>query len=233
MNFLYEIIDDFLSLLFPRLCHACGDHLVRNEYLICTKCLFAIPKTNFHLDSNNPVARMFWGRCIIEKASSFSFYTRGSIIRNLIHKMKYRGRKEIGFELGKIYSSYLKSAGFYDGIDIIIPVPLHPSKLRKRGFNQSEFVAMGLAEQAGLPVEQDCLKRITGSGTQTKSSRFDRWVNVAGIFAVVNPSLITGKHVLLVDDVITTGSTIESCANELLKCEDVKVSVVSLAAAVI
>ena len=206
---------------------------MRNETIICTGCYVSIPRTNFHLNRDNPVAQMFWGRCEIEKASSFSFYTRGSKMRILIHNMKYRGRKDIGIELGKLYSTTLKSSGFYEGMDIVIPVPLHPSKLRKRGFNQSELIATGVAQIAGLPLETSCLKRITGTGTQTRSSRFDRWINVKGIFTVEKPYLLTGKHILLIDDVITTGSTIESCANELLKIEKVRVSVISLAAAVI
>jgi ComF family protein len=176
---------------------------------------------------------MFWGRCVIEKASSFSFYTRGSRMRKLIHNMKYRQRKEIGYELGRLYSASLKSSGFSDDFDLIIPVPLHPSKLRKRGYNQSEYIARGIAEVTNIPVETMCLKRVVGAGTQTKSSRFDRWLNVKGIFKVDRPDKLIGKHILLVDDVITTGSTIESCAIELLKIENVKVSVVALAAAVI
>jgi ComF family protein len=233
MNFLYDIVDDFLSLIFPRLCQACGDHLMRNENIICTECYILIPRTNFHLVPDNPVAQMFWGRCVIEKASSFSFYLRGSRMRNLIHNMKYKGQKEIGYELGKLYSSSFKLSGFSDDFDLIIPVPLHPTKLRKRGYNQSEYIANGIAEVTGIQVENRCLKRIAGIGTQTKSTRFDRWINVEGIFIIEHPELIKGKHVLLVDDVITTGSTIESCANELHKIENVKVSVVSLAAAVI
>jgi ComF family protein len=206
---------------------------MRNENIICTECYVSIPRTNFHLLPDNPVAQMFWGRCVIEKASSFSFYTRGSRMRKLIHNMKYRGRKEIGYELGKLFSSYLKSSGFSNDFNIIIPVPLHPSKLRKRGFNQSEYIARGIAEVTDLPVEIRCLKRVTGTGTQTKKTRLDRWINVEGIFTVDYPDILIGKHILLVDDVITTGSTIESCANELLRIENVKVSVVALAAAVI
>jgi ComF family protein len=234
MNFLYELLDDFLSLLFPRLCKACSEHLMRNEDVICTECYISIPRTNFHLLPQNPVAQMFWGRCPIEKATSFSFYTRGSKMRQLIHNMKYKGHKEIGYELGKIFSSSLKGSGFSDDLDIIIPVPLHQSKLRKRGFNQSEFIARGIAEVTGLQIETGCLKREAGkaTGTQTKSTRFDRWINVEGIFTVECQDILTGKHILLVDDVITTGSTIESCANELLKIENVKVSVVALAAVI-
>jgi ComF family protein len=207
--------------------------LLRNENIVCTECFISIPRTNFHLYNDNPVAQLFWGRCTLEKASAFSFYNRGSRIRKLIHNLKYKGIREIGFEMGKIYALTLKPSGFTNDIDVIVPVPLHPSKKRTRGFNQSEEISMGIADVTSLPVELKALKRIELSETQTKRSRYDRWMNVEGIFAIDDPDIFKGKHVLLVDDVITTGSTIESCANELLKIENVKVSVIALAVAVL
>jgi ComF family protein len=170
---------------------------------------------------------------MIEKAGAFSFYTKGSRIRNLIHNLKYRGVKEIGFEMGRIYGKTLKSSGFTDGIDLIIPVPLHPAKKRSRGFNQSDLISSGISDATGLPVVTSSLSRITASATQTRRSRYDRWTNVENIFTVIDADIIRGRHVLLVDDVITTGSTIESCTNELLRVEGVKVSVVALAFAVV
>jgi ComF family protein len=233
MDYLYNLWDDFISLLFPRLCYACGNHLLRNENIICTECYVVIPRTNYHIEKDNPAEQLFWGRCLIEKAAAFSFYTRGSRVRNLIHNLKYRGIKEIGYELGRIYGSSLKTSGFTTDIDLIIPVPLHPSKKRIRGFNQSELISAGMSDATGLPVSSDSLGRINVSSTQTKRSRFERWTNVEGIFSVIDSEIIRGKHVLLVDDVITTGSTIESCTNELLKVEGVKVSVAAIAIAVI
>jgi ComF family protein len=233
MNYLYDLWDDFLSLLFPRLCYACGDHLQRNENLICTDCYVMMPRTNYHMEENNPVSQLFWGRCPIEKAAAFSFYNKGSRIRNLIHNLKYRGVRDIGYELGRIYGSALSRSGFVTGIDIIIPVPLHPGKKRQRGFNQSDLISIGLSETTGIPVDSETLERKIVTGTQTRRSRYERWTNVEGIFAVGDSMKIAGKHILLVDDVITTGSTLESCANELLKTEGVKVSVVALAVAVI
>ena len=233
MNYLYDLWDDFISLLFPRLCYACGNHLMRNENLICTECFVLIPRTNYHIAEDNPVAQLFWGRCLIEKAAAFSYYNKGSRIRNLIHNMKYKGIREIGIELGRIYALSLKSSGFTKDIDLIIPVPLHLVKKRTRGFNQSEIISMGIADVTGLPVDTKSLVRTTVSETQTKRSRYERWTNVEGIFHVIDPQTIMNKHVLLVDDVITTGSTIESCSYELLKIEGVKVSVVALAFAVV
>jgi ComF family protein len=233
MSYIYDLWDDFISLLFPRLCYACGRHLMRNENLICTECYVVIPRTNYHCEKDNPVAQLFWGRCMIEKAAAFSYYNKGSRIRNLIHYLKYKGISEIGYELGRIYGLSLEASGFTKDIDLIIPVPLHPEKKRIRGFNQSESISMGIADAARLPVDIKSLSRAVVSATQTKRSRYERWTNVEGIFQVIDPQTILGKHVLLVDDVITTGSTIESCSNELLKIEGVKVSVVALAFAVV
>lgn len=233
MNYLYDLWDDFISLLFPRICYGCGNPLMRNEYLICTECYIQIPRTGYHLKKDNPVARLFWGRCLIEKAAAFSFYTRDSRIRRLIHQLKYKGVRELGPELGRIYGNTLKSAGFFDHIDFIVPVPLHPSKKRQRGFNQSDLISEGLSEVSGLPLNKELLARKTGTLTQTKKSRYDRWINVDDIFTVTVSAGISGSHILLVDDVITTGSTLEACANELLKSENVKVSVVALAFSVI
>jgi ComF family protein len=233
MSYIYDLWDDFISLLFPRLCYACGNQLMRNESLICTECFVVIPRTNYHFTEDNPVAQLFWGRCLIEKAAAFSYYNKGSRIRKLIHNLKYNGIREIGYDLGRLYGLSLKTSGFINDIDIIIPVPLHPMKKRIRGFNQSETISMGIADATHLPVDIKSLARVLVSATQTKRSRYERWTNVEGIFQVLDSQTIMGKHVLLVDDVITTGSTIESCTNELLKIEGVRVSVVALAFAVV
>lgn len=233
MNYLYDLCDDLLSLLFPRICYACGNHLMRNEKLICTECYILIPRANYHLEDDNPVARLFWGRCRVEKAAAFSFYNRDSRIRRLIHNLKYKGVQEIGVELGKMYGHVLMNSGFTRDIDLVIPVPLHPSKERIRGFNQSYLISRGISEVTGLPVDAGSLCRVSSTSTQTKKSRYDRWKNVEGTFIVEDRCSVRGKHILLVDDVITTGSTMESCVNELLKSDGVRVSVVALAVSLV
>jgi ComF family protein len=202
---------------------------VRGEYLICTECYVVIPRTDFHAVKNNPVAQAFWGRCNVESAAAFSYFNKGSRIRKLVHCLKYDGVKEIGHELGKIYGLSLKSSGFLDGVDFIVPVPLHKSKKRTRGFNQSEAISAGISEAAKLPVIADAIERRVATSTQTKRSRTERWNNVEGVFVMKNHGLFAGKHILLVDDVITTGATMESCVNEILKAAGSKVSLAALA----
>ena len=233
MSYLPELLDDFISLLFPRLCYACGNHLMRNEHLICTECHVVMPRTNYHLENGNPVEQLFWGRCRIERGSAFSFYNRDSRIRKLIHNLKYKGIKELGYELGKLYGLSLAKSDFLEGMDLIVPVPLHPSKERIRGFNQSHLISDGLSDATGIPVNKVLLARVSKTDTQTRKSRYDRWENVEGIFSVTGGYDLKGKHILLVDDVITTGSTIESCTNELLRAQGVRVSVAALAVAVV
>lgn len=144
--------------------------------------------------------------------------------------MKYRGKKELGFAMGKLYGSYLRDSSFMEGVDMLVAVPLHPDRLRKRGYNQSEYIARGISEATGVPVAEKIIYRVSATNTQTRRGRFERWENVEGLFAVIDENQVRGKHVLVVDDVVTTGSTLEACANALLQCGNTRVSVVTLAA---
>lgn len=231
MRSLFRLIEDFISLLYPSLCVVCGRNLYRNESLICTHCLYHIPKTNFHFLKDNPVSRLFWGRVSVEHAASYYFFEKGSRFRILIHKMKYRGQKELGYELGKIYGAELRSSNFYHGLDLIVPVPLHPRKERKRGYNQSEWIARGIAESMEKPFDTHSVYRAVDTASQTKKNRYERWKNVENIFQVRDPVKLQNQHILVVDDVITTGSTLEACARAILQVEGTKVSCVTLAMA--
>lgn len=226
-----DIADDFLSLFLPRPCLACGAHLVRGEEVLCTACQVEMARTDFHIRRGNMLEQAFWGRCPVEKAAAFSVYNRGSRIRKLVHLLKYSGRKDVGIMLGTLYGSVLSGSGFTDGMDMIIPVPLDPARERSRGYNQSRCIADGLASRCNLPVRSDILFRTGRSGSQTRRGRYERWENVEGLFTVRKPGEITGRHLLLVDDVITTGSTVEACVTALMSAEGVKVSVAALAAA--
>ncbi len=225
------LLNDFFKLIFPLTCAACGKVLVKNERVICLSCNYNLPRTNFHYDCNNPVSRIFWGRIRIENATAFYFFNKGSSFRHLVHELKYNNRKDIGMELGRIFGYEISGVEGFSQVDMVIPVPLHMKKLKKRGFNQSEFIARGISEALCKPLDVCSVIRSFNSSTQTRKNRYDRWLNVAGIFTVVNPDILIGKHILLADDVITTGATIEACAAEILKVEGSKVSVAALAVA--
>ncbi|MBA4408673.1 MAG: phosphoribosyltransferase family protein [Bacteroidota bacterium] len=225
------IIYYLTELLFPRLCVVCGDKLIEQEQWICLHCLHHIPRTNFHLESDNPVARLFYGRVQIEYATSFFYFSKGSKYQSLLHNLKYKGMKELGEEIGKHFGIDLMQSPEFSTVDVICPVPLHPQKERKRGYNQSWWIASGIARQMQKELSSDNLIRVTATETQTRKSRFARWQNVEGIFELSNPEAFSGKHVLLVDDVVTTGSTLEACASSILTKTDARISIATLATA--
>ena len=231
MTFLMKILNDLLNLLFPVTCAACGNVLMNNERVMCLSCNYYLPRTNFHLERDNPVAVIFWGRVRIENATAFYYFNKASRYRHLIHELKYRGRKDIGLELGRIFGYEMMVSPGFRLIDLVLPVPLHKKKLIKRGFNQSECIARGISEAMNKPLDTLSVIRTVYSDTQTRKTRYDRWLNVEGIFKVTDRSSLFGKHILLVDDVVTTGATIEACASEILKVEGTKVSVAVLAMA--
>jgi ComF family protein len=218
----------FAGLVFPRYCAACGNALYRNEDVLCMGCHADLPRTGFHLDPENEVAQIFWGRVPVVNATSFIYFVKGSKYQQILHELKYNGQKKIGPVMGQMFGSELKNTPFSTA-DIIIPVPLHPSKLRKRGYNQSELIAAGMGEVLHLPVETSAISRAIDTSTQTHKSRYERWENVRYIFHCENPGVLKDKHVLLVDDVITTGATLEACASCLIPVEGIKISLASLA----
>jgi ComF family protein len=215
-------------LVFPRVCPACGNNLYIQENSICTKCLYELPRTNFHLDNDNELARLFWGRVKLEAATSFCYYYKGSKFQNIIHQLKYNGQKHVGYYLGRLFGADLKNT-YSPDIDIIHPVPLHYRKFRIRGYNQSEYIARGISESINRPVVTDILYRTKAAETQTIKSRYDRWENIEGVFKTKNINRAENRHILLVDDVVTTGSTLEACASEILKINNTRVSIAALA----
>lgn len=226
----FGFIHDFFGLFYPRICPACDNPLVRNEEFLCTSCLLDLPRTNFHKDPENEVTQMFWGRVNVENASAFLYFQKKSKVQRLLHKLKYKGEKEIGEFLGRSIGNELKETAFND-VDIIIPLPLHPKKQKIRGYNQSEMIALGLGKALDKKVEAGVLIRKIANSTQTRKHRYERWLNVEEVFEVVNHERIANKHVLLVDDVVTTGATLEASAGELLKAENTKVSIITVAKA--
>lgn len=213
------------------MCLACGRPLVRGEEFACTECMYHIQRTNYHMQKENPVAQLFYGRIDLVFATSYFGFDKGGIFQKLIHQLKYQDQKEIGEMLGKHMGMGLKASPHLPQVDAIIPVPLHKKKAKKRGYNQSEHIAIGLATVLGAKVDTKTLIRTSYSGSQTRLSREKRWDNVASSFQLSNKEILRNKHVLLVDDVLTTGATIEACYQALLTSKDINISVATLARA--
>lgn len=222
-------LEDFLSLFYPRLCKGCQTPLVRGEEVICLCCQADLPKTGFEKMIDNPVAQLFWGRAEIQQATAFCSFDKGGIMQSFLHQLKYKGAKEVGEKLGLLFGLDLIQNLPYQDIELLVPVPLHPKREHKRGYNQSAEIVKGISDALGKPISTGNLIRNHYSDTQTNKSRFDRWENVKELFSVRQPELLESHHILLVDDVITTGSTLEACANVLLKIPGIKVSVATLA----
>jgi ComF family protein len=229
MKLQQSYLADFVSLLFPELCVACRESLMANEHLICTGCRYNLPYTNFHLQPDNIVAQQFWGKIKLEGAYALFYFTKGGKIQNVLHQFKYKGVKQIGNLLGNIAGEQLIKSKVFNSVDLIIPVPLHKKRMLQRGYNQSACFAEGLSEKLNVVVEENNLVRLTATETQTHKSRFARFENMQEVFAIKNPERLMNKHVLLVDDVITTGSTLEACSVQLLKIPGLKLSIATIA----
>ena len=231
MNKINQILKNFISIFYPRSCVACGNALMQNESHFCLSCLMHLPETNYHLMENSPLDYVFAGRVPVEKVSSMLFYRKGNKVQHILHALKYKGNKEVGRFLGEMYGRQLIRSSYYQSVDLIIPIPLHAKKLRMRGYNQSEWIAMGLSNSMNIPYLTEVLLRSEFTETQTKKSRFNRWENVKSVFVIEDAENLVGKHVLVCDDVLTTGATMEAAITQLLKIEGVRVSVATLACA--
>jgi ComF family protein len=225
--------EDLISLLFPKICVCCGNSLWKHEEIICRFCEYHLPYTAFHLVRDNPVEQVFMGRQPIVAGTAYLRFNKGSRVQRLIHDLKYRDRKDIGVFLGRKLGTILATTEPYNTADYIIPVPLHKKKLMKRGYNQSEQFANGLSAAMKIPVDKFNLVRIKATDTQTRKSRFKRYQNVNEIFRVLQPERLAGKHILLVDDVLTTGATLEACMMALRCCPDIRISCATIAVATI
>lgn len=215
-------------LFYPHNCIGCGSDLLEPENHLCIECFENLPYTQFSVQADNPVEKKFWGRIDLQSAMSLVYFSKDSIVQNIIHEIKYRGNKKAGHFLGKLMGkSLLKSNRF--PIDVIIPLPLFPKKEKMRGYNQSELLCDGISEIIGKPVLSGKVIRTVFSETQTRKRRLERWLNVENIFLIKDAQLLEGKHILLVDDVVTTGATLDACGNEILKIKNVKLSVATLA----
>lgn len=228
MLLLKEIKDSLLHLAFPHVCEGCGTDNLQADHILCLRCLSSLPQTNFHLHPNNPIEKIFWGRIPVVHATAQFYFTKESMMQHLMHQFKYKNNKEIGLYLGKLMGFALAASNRFSFVDALIPLPLHKSKEHKRGYNQAAILCEGIAGVLGKPVLKNIVVRPEQTETQTKKGRVQRWQNMEGKFALNNNTAIEGKHVLLIDDVITTGATLEACGREILKAGNVQLSIATL-----
>lgn len=222
-----EIKDSFLHLLFPHVCTGCGNDILSDESELCMRCMSAMPETNFEIHPNNPVEKLFWGRLQLSGATAQYYFTKESLMQHLMHQFKYKRNKELGLQLGRIMGEQIKRSGRFDA-EALIPLPLFPGKEKRRGYNQATILCKGMAEMMKIPILENVITRPQHTETQTKKGRIERWKNMEGKFILSNPDAIQNKHVLLVDDVVTTGATLEACGNEILNAGNVRLSVATL-----
>ncbi|HNX22321.1 MAG TPA: phosphoribosyltransferase family protein [Bacteroidales bacterium] len=231
MKKISQILENLLSFFYPKLCISCGNALRQHETFFCLGCLQNLPETEFHKIDYNPLIYNFMGRVRVENVFSFLFYRKGNCVQDILHEIKYKGGKELAEYLGYLYGVDLIQCNHLEDIELIIPIPLHKRKEKKRGYNQSEWIAKGLSRAFNKPYSNEILIRKDYTETQTKKGRFKRWENVKNVFEVTHQDAIKNKHILLCDDVLTTGATLEAAIAQFVNIEGVKVSVVTLAAA--
>lgn len=215
---------DLLNIFFPNNCRSCNHRLVETEAVVCLHCQQQLPETDFHLQEPNLMSKLFWGRIDIQYALAAYYFFKKSSMQRLMHQFKYHGKTEIGTYFGEQYGRKLKQYQFDKKFDLIVPVPLHRKKKKIRGYNQSDYFAEGLSQAMKVEWRNDVMIRKVYNVSQTKKSKYSRWENVERIFAVDLPKEVKGKHILLVDDVVTTGSTLEACALQLHRAGASKVS---------
>lgn len=223
------LINDFLSLIYPRLCEACANNLFRHELFICNYCQLNLPRSNYHRDQNNELSHVFAGRIPFNKVLSYYVFEKSGRIQKLLHAIKYQEQKELAEFLGKKYAEDLLKDDVFIDLDVIIPIPLHKNKLKLRGFNQSEWFAKGLSAGLNIKLDTEIILRNLETSTQTKKRKYERWENVEGIFELRDKEILKNKHVLIIDDVITTGATIEAAWQCLKDVEGIKISVAAIA----
>ena len=228
---LRDWLHNVINLFYPRVCAACGAHLLKNEDTVCLKCRYTLPHTGYELHADNPVAQTFYGRVRFHAVTSCFFFAKSGKVQHLIHQLKYKGNKEAGVFLGQQIGLSIKDAPLFQGIDYLIPVPLHPKRERQRGYNQSLMIARGINEVTGIPIGDKYLVRGVYTETQTHKTAEDRFKNVKDIFEVHFADELKGKHVLLIDDVLTTGATLESCAHQLEGIPGITISAATAACA--
>jgi ComF family protein len=231
MNFKTNILSPLAHLFYPHVCTGCGSDLLDEDNLLCLKCINDLPHTNFAMHTGNPVEKIFWGRLPLTAAMSEFYFAKGTLIQTLIHEFKYKGNIDIGMYMGAIMGNSLLGNNRFPKIDALVPLPLFADKEFKRGYNQAAILCNGISAIMNVPVLINNVVRKRFTETQTKKQRTERWENVASSFHVNNPKELKNKHVLLVDDVVTTGATLEACGAEILTVNGAMLSIATLASA--
>jgi len=222
------MLRSLLDLIAPRTCAICGRRLGVSDDILCPSCVFQLPRTDFHLSPlDNPMARLFWGIIPVERVAAYCYYAPGSEMARMVYDLKYNDRPDIGITLGRMMAAEMQPSGFFDGIDVLVPVPLTPRRQRQRGYNQSRQLALGISEITGLPVSDCAIRRTVFKGSQTELSRWDRQENVEDVFRLRDADSLRGRHVLIVDDIVTTGATVTACARELLKADSIHINILT------
>lgn len=225
------MLQHLIDIFYPKVCYACSNFLLDNEVYICTSCRHDLPVTNFHFNNDKTVTNIFYGRSKIEQATALLWFEKKGISQKLIHNLKYKGYEEIGLFLGDWLGEELKAIESYQNIDAVVPVPLHKKKLRKRGYNQVTKFGQQIANSLQIEYIDNVLIKSTNTNSQVHKNRISRWLSNSEIFNTKNIDKITNKHILLVDDIVTTGATLESCITVLQKAENVKISIATMAVA--
>ena len=224
-----KLFNDFIHLLYPHNCAGCGSDLLENDQSICIHCYTNLPETNYAALPGNPIEKIFYGRLNVEHSTAGYYFSKSSVLQRLIHQLKYNGNIEVGHQLGQWLGLQLQKSNRFNAIDALIPLPLYPSKEKKRGYNQATVLCEGIAEIMNIPILNNIVLRKRYTDTQTKKGRTERLLNVDGSFEVSDAAALQQKHVLLVDDVITTGATLEACGLAIKETDNVRLSIATLA----
>lgn len=223
-----RLLADFAALFYPEYCLGCSTGLLSGEQILCTKCLIDLPRTDYLWNEDNPIHRKFIGRLPLKHAVAFLKFRKTGIVQHLLHQMKYNNHPEVAVRLGELFGNEMKRAE-KNQFDIIIPMPLHPSRQAKRGFNQSSKFAEGLSAAMDVPFDDHLVRRLTNTLSQTRKSKMQRWENVKEAFAVSKKELVKNKRILLVDDIITTGASLEACGQQLIDagCDELSIACIA------
>ncbi len=224
-----RVLKDIFAVFFPKICLCCKEHLIAKEFVICITCRHDLPKTNFSFEKENLVEKSFYGRIPIESATTLFYFFKKGKVQQLIHQLKYKKQQQVGVLIGNWLGAELTQSNRFKNIDCIVPVPLHKKKLKQRGYNQVTTFGLSLAKKLHVPYYENILVKTSSTKTQTKKIRLDRWANVQELFFVQNNSTLENKHILLIDDIITTGATLEACCKALYKIKKIKISIACMA----